>query len=212
VSVVAVNLSPHPIVENLAEELRGKSNALQDTIRQLAGETPAAATARDDEGGRTASDWADENNDDNNADSGGGAADPQVLADALARTPDLPDLVTFSGFLGGVVDDSSGEFWQLLYLDAKLLTWLLVQKDGIVYRDRIKDERAFGGQRDVLWVQADTAVGRGSRPQSAQTRFLRGAFTAAGDFAASLPVGTSAPATGIFCDAQTPGCCGRYTR
>ena len=47
-------------------------------------------------------------------------------------------------------------------------------------------------------------------PTGAQ--FLRGGFIAAGDFSASLTGGTFSRATGLLCEVQTPGCCGKYTR
>jgi hypothetical protein len=144
-----------------------------------------------------------------------GSADGTVLANALAGKASLPELVTFAGYLGGTLDNPTGEepaTWRLLYLDSKLWTWLLVPDDGIVLRERVEEEGARGKERDVLWVNADAMVRRGSGPQSVHGRFLSGDFTRAGDFAASLSGGTFSAATGIFCEAVTPGSCGPRTR
>jgi hypothetical protein len=142
---------------------------------------------------------------------GGLSGGQQVeLGDALAS---LPDLVTFAGYVGGVVDDKAGttkKEWVVLYLDAKLVGWLLVESDGIIYRETVKDPS--GGHRDVLWVRADASVGRGRGAQTNEERFLRGDFTAAGDFAATPTGGTTAAATGLLVDATTPGCCGFKSR
>jgi hypothetical protein len=138
------------------------------------------------------------------------ANDQQALGRALAS---LPDLVTFAGYLGGVVDDTAGttlKEWAVLYLDTKFSSWLLVETGGIVYRKRVLDPS--GGSRDVLWVRADASVGRGRGAQTNQERFLRGDFTAAGDVTVTPTGGTSPAATGLLVDATTPGCCGFKSR
>jgi hypothetical protein len=135
--------------------------------------------------------------------------------DQLATTlASLPDLVTFAGFVGGVVDDTAGptkKSWLMFYLDAKLLTWLLVEKDAVVFRDKLTHDGTAGGERDLIWVRADASVGRGSGSQSTQERFLRGEFTSARGLSATLSRGTLNAETGIFCDGESVGCCRRAT-
>lgn len=137
----------------------------------------------------------------------------EELANGLADASDLPELMTFAGYMGGAIErEPDGRRWQLLYLDWRLLTWLLVPQDDIVFREALADETAPFKSRDVIWVRANALVTRGTGPQSAQERFLRGDFTRAGDFAASLTGGTFSPSTGLFCEATTASCCGRRTR
>jgi len=150
----------------------------------------------------------------------GGAFDPididdvrrdqkQQLAAALADNADLPDLSLFAGFLGGQVDRGDGNFWRLVYLDSRLYSWLLVQESDILVHQRLADDHAPSGLRDVLWVRATANVVQGSGAQSTAGRFLVGEFTRAGDFAASTSGGTFSAATGLLCEATTPGCCMR---
>jgi hypothetical protein len=130
--------------------------------------------------------------------------------EALAYSSNLPEAIMFAGFLGGVVQEPSGRNWQLLYLDLELNDWLLIEEDGVLAEDEVVDDGVpFNQRRDVIWVKADAAVGRGSASQSAQAQFLTGDFTRAGDFEAPAAGGTLAAATGVFCNARTAGCCRR---
>jgi hypothetical protein len=129
---------------------------------------------------------------------------------ALARASNLPGVVLFAGFLGDVVPNPSGGNWQVLYVDMALTEWVLIEEDGILADAKVKDESVpatLGGERDLLWVKADTSVGRGPASQSVESQFLTGPFTRAGDFEAPLTGGTLAAATGVFCEARTPSCC-----
>ena len=151
--------------------------------------------------------------------------------EALIRgLQELPELVTFTGIFAGQFDDPAGlpdayqeahdagapapatRKWSLLFFDAKLTGWLLIEPGGVVRRKRFAEPASSGVMRDVIWVRADASVKRGERPQSIQGQFLQGEFTKAGDFAASVSGGTVSASTGIFCDAQTPNCCGPRTR
>jgi hypothetical protein len=195
------DLSPHPLVTALAHGLREETS---DATKKLAKtfETAQAAAGPVAAGPAAAADAAT-------------VAAAKSLVDEFAKESKLPELVTFAGYVGGILKDDYGPTkarWLQLYLDGKLRTWLLVEKDGIVFRGTIEDKSALGGQRDVIWAKADASVKRGTGTQPAQSRFLSGDFTSAGDFSASLTGGTVSAATGIFCDAQTPGCCGRPTR
>jgi hypothetical protein len=132
------------------------------------------------------------------------------LENVLASHSQLPELSTFAGYLGGTIQ-YDGDDWRVLYLDWKLWSWLCVRDADILLHHLVDDDTSPFGERDVIWVSADASVGRGSGTQSTQERFLRGTFTGAGDFAASVSGGTYSSATGIFCEAQTPGCCGKHT-
>jgi hypothetical protein len=199
-----LDFSPHPLVTALAHGLSDDTSVLTQAL------AAAFATAQAAAGGAPAAAAAP----------AGGA--PAAVDDAARRLvyaflqeSNLPELVTFSGYVAGIVDNGSGSSkteWLQLYLDGKLRTWLLIEKGGIVLRGAIEDKAALGGQRDVIWAKADASVKRGSGTQPARSRFLSGEFTSAGNFSASLTGGTVSAATGIFCDAQTPGCCGRPTR
>ena len=129
----------------------------------------------------------------------------------LVKSSDVPELVTFAGYLGPIVQRQNKD-WCVLFLDTRLDSALLVQKDGIVYRDPVKSDESPCGIRDVLWVTADTRVVVVSASQSLESQFLTGEFTRAGDFDDTpRGGGTMAAATGVFCEARTVGCCTRYS-
>lgn len=147
-----------------------------------------------------------------------GETDAMKLANDLANDPSLGELYTFAGYLGGILNDDSRTIrettWRLLYLDAKLRSWLLVGQDSILLRRDVKDDTSPSGRRDHIWVKADASVSQGEGPpqkNEIQARFLRGDFVSAGDFAASVSGGTFAPVTGPLCP-LTPGCCGKKTK
>ena len=196
---------PHPIVSELAKELKRKAdgtlsqegNDLEQAEQALkAAKAAKQATKTKQQAVDTAA---------------------MALADKIANDPSLPELYTFAGYLGGVVADetkTTKTTWQLLYLDQKLLTWLLVDPKSILLRKDIKDETSPAGSRDYVWMKSDASVSRGEGPpqrNEIQARFLRGDFVSAGDFAASVTGGTYAPPTGPACP-LTPGCCGKKTK
>jgi hypothetical protein len=200
-------LVPHPVVAALAEGLGkgAETSFLHDyhKVRRAAAYA-AAGQADADEVAQARSDL------DMRA---------EELAKELAEDSHLPELNAFAGFLGGVLlDDRKGTsqaIWRLLYLDAKLLTWLLVKEDEIVLRSTVRDATAPFENRDVIWLKSDASLSEGSgppQPNEVQARFLRGSFTRAGDFAATLSGGTFAPAGGLPDGIFTWGCCGRRTR
>lgn len=125
---------------------------------------------------------------------------------AIPAAPALPEIVTFVGFVSGnVVNPGTGTNWVLLYREWRLITWLLVEGIGVLHFETVRDDDAPGGDRDVLWVNRDAAVGRGSGPQSDEARFLTGQFARAADFDPSETGGPSSPTTGVFCP-TTPLC------
>ena len=130
------------------------------------------------------------------------------VAGALADQANLPDLSLFAGFLGGPVSSEKNPgTWRLVYLDSRLNNWLLVPEDDIIVWQRLEDDHAPSGLRDALWVTSSAMVVRGSGARSNEGRFLVGEFTRAADFAAATTGGTFSAATGLLCEATTPGCC-----
>jgi hypothetical protein len=175
------DLVPHPLVTSVALKLAEKAG-------EVSPEEAAALTAQ-----RVADDTSD-------------VAEKQKLADAFAGQANLPRLSLFAGLLGGTVTREKTP-WRLVYLDSRLDTWLLVQDDDIIVHERRPDANAPSGCRDLVWVDATANLLRGSGPQTGDGRFLVGELTRAGDFAASSTGGTFSAATGLLCEATTPGCC-----
>jgi hypothetical protein len=134
------------------------------------------------------------------------------LAKGLADQSNLPDLSLFGGYVGAKVTQQGTDWW-VLYLDSRLQNWVLVPDDAIVFHERLEDEKAPRGLRDLLWIKGSATVVRGSGSQSVEGRFVVGEFTRAGDFATATAGGTFSAATGLLCEATTPGCCwGSRTR
>jgi hypothetical protein len=141
---------------------------------------------------------------------------PTILLGATGNPPDdlaqgdgVPNLIPFTGFLGGTMPHPySGVPWRVLYLDVPLQTWLVVEDGEIGATQLMADLAAPTGQRDVVWIGMNAPVGTGSGPQSVEARFLTGEFTRAADFDDSPAAGGSAgAATGVFCQGRSIGCC-----
>ena len=135
-----------------------------------------------------------------------GAPPPGQVA-ALPPATALGELVTLVGFIDGtIVNPASGNKWVLVYRDWRMITWLLIEAAGIHHLDTVPEDGVNTDfARDVVWVGRDTAVGRGSGPQTDEARFLTGEFVRAGDFDYSETGGQSAAETGLFCP-NTPLC------
>ena len=131
--------------------------------------------------------------------------EPSREPPSLADRTDVPDLSLFAGFLGAEVEHA-GTTWWLFYLDARLHTWLLVPKADIVVYKQLDDDKAPDGKRDFLWINAGAKLLGGSGSRTIEGLFLVGEFTRAGDFAATSAGGTFSAATGLLCEATTPGC------
>jgi hypothetical protein len=140
----------------------------------------------------------------------GNARVDNFAALVLAGASNVPKLVSFAGYVGGRFHKQETE-WCVFYLNTRLTTWLLVDTDGIVFRESRKEEQAPCGLRDVIWVKADTPVGLGNASEAAQAQFLTGEFTSAGDIDAPAAGGTLDAATGVFCEARSVGCCKNNT-
>ena len=120
--------------------------------------------------------------------------------------PDVPELVTLVGYISGkVTNPASDTEYLLVYRDWRMTAWWLVEGTGILQVAQVPEDGDPNRARDLIWVGRDTAVGRGSGPQSAEARFLTGQFTRAGDLASPEAGGQSSAETGLFCP-TTPLC------
>jgi hypothetical protein len=200
-----VDLAPHPLVPRVAERLEELGEQLTKAAKELlAAQPPRELDAQADEEAAAKPKKKGKAKD---AGQSGGDSHDETLALGLAAAADVPELVTFAGYVGAILPREHKN-WCVFYLDTRLLSWLLVLKEGIVFREKVKEEKAPFGQRDVLWVKEDTPVGIGSGSLSAEAQFLTGAFTRAGDFdGGPQGTGTIAAATGVFCEARSVGCC-----
>jgi hypothetical protein len=195
------DLVPHPLVTSVALKLAQKNfGTLQadadPLLKKVAGGNAITAATYSDAIKK--------------AKSSTHASEKDDLATAFANQANLPGLSLFAGFLGGPVDHENMT-WRLLYLDSQLDSWMLVPEDAILVNQQLTDENAPSGVRDVLWVDSTANLLRGSGARTNDGRFLVGELTRAGDFAASTSGGTFSAATGLLCEATTPGCC-RVTR
>jgi hypothetical protein len=127
------------------------------------------------------------------------------LATELANQADRPDLTLVAGLLGGPITYDNRD-WRLLYLDSRLYTWLLVPEADIIACERLGDDSAPLGKRDMLWINHSAPVVHGSGFGPNEQRFLVGEFTRAADFAPETRGGTFSAASGLICDATTPSC------
>jgi hypothetical protein len=185
------DLVPHPLVIDVALTLGEDSGG--NFERAATGLLSAAQTA-----GVPA-----------NSDAAQVAAQQNTLAAVLANDSSVPDLSLLAGYLGGRV--MNGDEYRLLYLDVLLCDWLLVKQDDIVASERRPADNEPAGMIDMLWVKSTANLVYGSGPRTNASRFLVGELTRAGDFAPSTRGGTFSAASGLLCEATTPGCC-RYTR
>jgi hypothetical protein len=120
--------------------------------------------------------------------------------------PDVPELVTLVGYISGKVENpASNNQFLLVYRDWRMTAWWLVEGTGILQVTTAPEDGDPERARDLIWVDRDTAVGRGSGPQSAEARFLTGQFTRAGDLESLELGGQSSSETGLFCP-TTPLC------
>jgi hypothetical protein len=178
------DLPVHPLVAGLAANARG--GALAAAIQRAhdgAGVRPAAA---------------------------GRAILPDAQINAFGTPPDTPPIVTIAGYLGGCVanpHDDSSPWWQVLFLNSTVSKWVTIRIDDILLHSRMQDPTAAFNERDVLWVKADAPMGEGDASMPSEAPFLAGGFVRAGDFSTSLTPFTTASASGLLCEAITPGCC-----
>lgn len=183
----AVDLTPNALVTDIASALATRGvDQLQSAAQAVENITQAAAD-------------------------GSGATALSALASEFHKQSQLPGLVTFTGFLGGVVKEPGGAEWLVLFVDWELSRWVVVPSVAIVGRREIVDDTDASGKRDVIWLKADALVGTGSGSQAIEARFLTGEFTRAGDIA-TPGAGATAAATGVFCEARSVGCCLFRTR
>ena len=224
-SRTSADLTPHPLIPQVAYGLVGLVVPLIDSARELL-DAETLELVQVDEAFRASIEESEQRKTDSEedlaADDSGEQPDDNgernrtvdaYVALALAGASNVPQLVTFVGYVGGRFREKSrpDTKWCVFYLDTRLTSWLLVDTSGIVFRDRLRDDRAPCRQRDVIWVKADTPVGLGNASEAAQAQFLTGEFTAAGDIDAPAGGGTADAATGVFCEARSVGCCKNNT-
>jgi hypothetical protein len=82
----------------------------------------------------------------------------QRLAKNFIGHADAPEVLTLSGYLGGVIKVDDME-WQFFYLGQTLQLWLLIQPSDIVSMARVLDDKQpFGCKPDTIWVKGYTPV------------------------------------------------------
>jgi hypothetical protein len=132
--------------------------------------------------------------------------------DKFATEADQPHYRMVAGYLGGYVT-GSGPDRQLLYLDARLSSWLQIVITDVALFSRVKDDSAAFGLRDVLWLNPDARVVRGDDSDSVQRSYLNGPFVRVADMEATFGSGgTVSRSSGLVCEAYTPGCCTKHTQ
>jgi hypothetical protein len=113
-----------------------------------------------------------------------------------------------AGYVGGCWRGGGDDMVrQVLFVTAKLASWLLVPLDDIQLFNRIEDDRAPFGVRDILWLRPDTRVVQGQESDSVPRSYLNGPFIRADELASSARTGTYARTGGLLDEAITPGCC-----
>jgi hypothetical protein len=146
--------------------------------------------------------------------------------DFTVGNPDTYVLV--AGYLGGTVGLTSGQRgaiasaafdsqapgqndqpMRVLYLDAGLVNWLLVEVADIALFNRANDASAAFGLLDVLWLRNDARVVSGDHSQSVRRNYLNGPFVRAEDYASSVSSSTYPRSPGLLLEASSPGCCKR---
>src|SRR5262245_3491766 len=99
-----------------------------------------------------------------------GDATHEDLATMFANQANLPGLIVIVGYVGAKIPQGTAT-WRLVYLDARLDSWLLVDESNIVVNEKLKDPEAPMGEYDVLWINATANIMRGSGPQTNDARF-----------------------------------------
>jgi hypothetical protein len=155
------------------------------------------------------------------AEAGLAAAKADIPAEGLVAALSNADFDKFStgiaqthyrmvaGYLGGCV--SRGEALpdrQLLYLDARLSTWLQISLADVALFNRVRDDTAAFRLRDIIWLRPDARVVRGDDSDSVEQSYLNGPFIRVADLETSLGGGgVTSRSSGLVCEAITPGCC-----
>ena len=121
-----------------------------------------------------------------------------------------------AGYLGGCREDrdrSDRPPSQVLFLDAKLSRWLLVQLEDIVVFNRVDDDSAAFGLLDVLWLKPDARVVAGDESDVVAQSYLTGPFVRVDEIGMTVG-GSTYPRQGggLLLEAVTPGCCGKTRR
>ena len=143
----------------------------------------------------------------------GAAVDPGAIAAATDLSdfgikPNSTALTVLVGFLGGRKQYAPDDrWWRSLFLNPALTEWVVIDEEQILEAYRANDDRCPGGSLDYIWVKSETPIGSGGLQTDPRNLFLTGGFTRAGDFATSVRGDTYSPASGLICEAITPGGC-----
>ena len=139
------------------------------------------------------------------------AAQPQTPTDATLRkfsaSSGRSPFTIVAGYLGGSVKGSPAG--QVLFLDAQLSKWLLLRIKDISLFNRVRDDSAAFGLRDILWLKSDIRVVPGDSSDSVEQSYLNGPFTRADQVPTTVTGGTFPGPGGLLLEAITPGCCGK---
>lgn len=178
-------LPVHPLIAGLA----GANVNLQEALRNAAASSADAARSAD------------------RAKEGVPGYVPPEYVNDFGTESQSPEFIVFAGYLGGRAERTPRDYWQVLFLDMRAATWLVVPFNSIQLHSRVEDHKAAFGLRDVIWVKSDTPVGSGDTSSSVTTMFMSGGLSRAADFTSSPQAGTFQRGNGLLQDAITPGCC-----
>jgi hypothetical protein len=138
-----VNLKPNSFVGRIAEGLQEKGVDLQQKASELtaSAEFQSIISASKPKGrGRSRTKQPDgtargDTSQSGSADDGSELPVAPELVLGLAAAADVPELISFAGYVGATYTrDSGGEphDWTVLYLDTRLYAWLLIDGAGLV--------------------------------------------------------------------------------
>lgn len=223
---MAVDLMPHPLVASVAHELKSSNDLPSVTVTAGAAYQKLEDEAKKPSTGGKRARQQEQTQTDEGELAGipprQEATAPEVpdaaaleAARTLVGAAGVPQLVTFTGYLGATISRSRAgqDEWTVLYLDSSLRSWMLVQTSGLVVRVRVREDQSPFAFRDAVWVKEDALVGHGMGSFSVEAQFLSGEFTNAADFEPPpLGGGTLSASTGLFCEGRSPGCCRKTPR
>jgi hypothetical protein len=185
-------LPAHPLVLGLTASAELKTGALGAS--RLAQSATDVAAAINQAGGATAK-----------------PAQPPTDAqlEDFSVSSETPPFTLVAGYLGGGVQENGAPARQVLFLDAQLSKWLLVPIEEISLFNRVKDDSAAFGLRDILWLTSHARVIPGDASDSVRQSYLSGPFTRADQVPTTVTGGTFPGTGGLLMEAITPGCCGK---
>jgi hypothetical protein len=91
-----------------------------------------------------------------------------------------------------------------------LVNWLLLPIAEVALFNRVRDDSAAFGLRDVLWLRPEAKVVSGDRSESVARNYLNGPFVRVDEISVTISSGTYPRGQGgLLLEATTPGCCSR---